>query len=428
MDVLSFANFVPLESLGREDMGHSTMRAPTPERDRTRLAGQLRERSPELERDILAYFTEQASMDVGVAHLLRSLPAVIAAALDAWVSAIEHGHDWHVPTQVRSHARRAAVNGVDMPSSLRRSSHAATLVLQVLGDTLHAGSYSAATQRYAITTTSSVTNALVAAVAEGHAQELRRGMQTKAELVSELVRRLLNHEDVDTRELGYDLAANHICVIAAGKGVLKIIEITAERSGLARLVAPQDDGTIWAWFGSKSALQTSDVTRHILKSKSRMDTYIAISEPIRGIDGFRGAHWQANVTFSAALRDSAGPAMFADVADVVPFLQNPRAANALIALFLDPLRNNKADGDPLIATLAGYFACDCNASSACALLGVHRRTVEKHIRAAEERMKGRPLRVWRRQTELAMRIERLRVVGAHGGYCAELQVPSGARS
>jgi hypothetical protein len=386
-------------------MGHSTTRAPTPERDRTRLAEQLRERSPELERDILAYFTEQASMDVGVAHLLRSLPAVIAAALDAWVSAIEHGHDWHVPTQVRSHARRAAVNGVDMPSSLRRSSHAATLVLQVLGDTLHAGSYSAAAQRYAMTTTSSVANALTAAVAEGHAQELRRGMQTKAELVSELVRRLLNHEDVDTRELGYDLAANHICVIAAGKGILKTIEVTAERLGLALLAAPQDDGTVWTWFGSKGPLPVSVVARRLPASVA--DAIIAISEPACGVDGFRGVHWQAHTAFSTGLRNSKPVTLFADIADVAPFLQDPRAARALTETYLVPLRDGKNSSSRLIATLDAYFRCDCNASSAAASLKAHRRTIEKRIGAAEERMGGRPLRAWRRQVELALRVEQL---------------------
>lgn len=390
-------------------MGHSTTREPTPEHDRARLAGQLRERLPRLEQDVLAYFAEQASTDVGVAHLLHSLPIVIAAALDGWVSAIEEGHDWHIPTQMlRSHARRAAVNGVAMPSSLRRSSHVAALVLEALSEVLHLGSYSAGTQRYAMTTTNSVANALTAAVAEGHAQELRSGIQTKAERVSELVRRLLNGEDVDARELGYDLTVEHICVVATGNKILKTTEVTAERLGFAVLVAPQDDETVWAWFGGKAPLPVSDVARSYLASAT--DAIIAISEPAAGVDGFRAVHQQAHTAFSAGLCNSQQVTLFADVVDIAPFLQDPRAAQVLIKTYLVPLYDRRGRSN-LIATLDAYFRCDCNASSAAASLKVHRRTIENRIGAAEKRMGGRPLRAWRRQVELAIHLESMQATG-----------------
>jgi hypothetical protein len=48
--------------------------------------------------------------------------------------------------------------------------------------------------------------------------------------------------------------------------------------GLALLVAPQDDGTIWAWFGGHNALQTSDVTRDTPCSEYNVYVLMTVGE------------------------------------------------------------------------------------------------------------------------------------------------------
>lgn len=384
-------------------MDHARARKPMPGDERIELAERLREHLPRLNEEILAHFTAQASSEVGAAHLLPALPGAIAAALEAWLAAIEHGHDWPVPAEVSVHARRAAANGIDISASLRRCSHASKLVLRALIEELASHSYDGSLQPEAISITTSLMNGLASALAEAHKQEMKRIGQTRAERISELVRRLLNNEEIDVRELRYDLKAWHNCVIAADQAALATLEVVAEQLGAQIVGAPQDDGTIWAWFGFKRPVSARTVVECLLKSTFK--AFTAVSEPASGIDGFQHSHWQAHLTFAAKFSDPHGIGLFTDIADLAPFLENPSATRAIIALTLDPLRAYRPEGETLINTLAIYCASDCNASTAGSILKMHRKTVQNHIASAEALMGGKPLSTWRRRFELAIRLE-----------------------
>ncbi len=48
--------------------------------------------------------------------------------------------------------------------------------------------------------------------------------------------------------------------------------------GLTLRVAPQDDGTIWAWFGGHNALQTLDVNRNTPRSEYNVYVLMTVGE------------------------------------------------------------------------------------------------------------------------------------------------------
>jgi GGDEF-like domain/PucR C-terminal helix-turn-helix domain len=390
-------------------MDYARARKPTLGDDRIELAERLRERwLPQLTQEILEYFTTQASTDVGAAHLLRALPGAIAAALEAWLAAIEYGHDWPVPTEVTAHARRAAANGIDISASLHRCSYAAKLVLRALINELASYPYDKTLQPEAVAITTSLIGGLASAIAEAHKQELTRTSQTRSERISELVRRLLNHEEIDMRELRYPLSAQHNCVIATDQATLTTLEATAEYLGGHLLGVPQDDGTIWAWFSFPRPVSAKAIAHRLTPSTA--DTFLAVSEPASGLDGFRHSHWQARLAFAAKLNTACGVALFGEIADLAPFLEHPYAARTLIALSLDPLRTNRPNDDDLIDVIDAYCVSNCNASSAGSLLKMHRKTVQSRVESAEALMGNRPLRDWRGQFEIARRLENIHVL------------------
>lgn len=71
-----------------------------------------------------------------------------------------------------------------------------------------------------------------------------------------------------------------------------------------------------------------------------------------------------------------------------------------------PLAAEKDGGMALRETLRAYFACDRNATSAAAALGVTRQTVNNRLRAIEQRL-GREIGSCSIELDLALRVEGL---------------------
>jgi hypothetical protein len=249
-------------------------------------------------------------------------------------------------------------------------------------------------------------NRLTEAVLDAYRREAVRTPSSPDERRARLVQQLLSGASQDTAKLDYPFdRVWHTCVIAAGSAGAQAVETIATALKPARLVVPQGKALVRAWFGGSVPVETGAIEKIVLAMAPGSLT-LALSEPAKDLDGFRLAHRQAQAALRVALVEQRLVARWVDVALLTHWVADPPLAAAFVDACLGPLNALRNKGAQARETLRALFEAGGQAANAAAKLGVHRHTVDRHVKAIEEQLGYLP---FDRHAELglALRLEAL---------------------
>jgi hypothetical protein len=364
------------------------------------LLERLSARGEEIEEGIVA-----AAIGIGLLaeHDAQGLTRLRAAARELVVmigEVIDEGPEWtpRLPTGVAAEVGGLARLGVGLESVMRGYYATSALCLEFAGgetEELPEG-----TLQYLIEIQARHGDALLAIVATGFNDEVARLERTpSARRRDEQARRLLAGELVETPDLDYDLAGWHRALIVLGLDGVSATRRLAERLGARLLLIPQGPETTWAWLGADHPVPFEE-----LRGSAPVDRVrLACGEAREGLAGWRLSHREAAASVEILRR---GPAPLVRCSDVVleaALLGEEPLRRALVDTYLGPLGDGR-EGPVLRATLRAYFACNLNAASTAASLGVDRHTVQRRLRRVEQLL-GRGLETCRAEVEVALRVE-----------------------
>ena len=242
---------------------------------------------------------------------------------------------------------------------------------------------------------------LLAAVGEEHGREAEARLpSTRERRHAKRIERLLAGEPADTSEIAYDFDGWHVGVVAAGGGGEPALRDLATEVD-CRLLLREEEGTIWAWLGSRRRLDPEELVGALpgtgtgapVAAEPARDRPLAIAlgEPAEALSGWRLTHRQAAAALPVALRGAEPVVRYADVALLAAALQDELLATSLRDLYVKPL-SQRRDGHVLRETLRAYVGAEGNVSATASSLGVSRQTVRSRLRTAEVLLR-RPLKV-----------------------------------
>ena len=370
------------------------------------LAARLRERLPELEAAIANRAHAIADpRKVPDPTYPERLGEALDAALDFALTVIEDGERraTGLPSPVLSEARVAARAGVPLETVLHRYFAANALLGDFLIEEADRAEAPSAAVRVLMRRQATSFERIVEAVTDEHGREAKAWPSSTAERRRECVKSLLAGELVDHSELGYDLDAHHLAVMAKGEGAPEAMRMLADHLDRRLLAVSREEEPVWAcWLGGRAPLDSLQALRAL--GEVPLDrVFVTIGEPGEGIAGWRLSHRQAKAALPIAERSGQATLRYADVILSASILRDDLVAASLRQLYLEPLEGMRDGGRAARETLRAYFAAERNISSTAAALGVDRRTVTNRIRAIEE-LFARPLSEFATDLEIALRL------------------------
>ena len=215
--------------------------------------------------------------------------------------------------------------------------------------------------------------ALPAAVSAEYAREAGNRPSSASERRRECVKSLLAGELVDHSDLGYDLDAHHLALMAKGEGAQEAMRVLAGRLDRRLLAVRREEEHAWAcWLGGRHPLEAERALRAL--GEIPLDgVWVTLGEPGDGLVGRRLSHRQAKAALPIAARRGQAILRYADVALLASILRDDLVTTSLRQLYLEPLERARDDGKVGRETLRAYFAAERNVSSTAAALGVDRR-------------------------------------------------------
>ncbi len=373
----------------------------------TALAARLRERLPEIRAAVTTrVYSISDPREVSDPAYLEGLNAALTAAVDHRLAVLEDGERRApaVPAVLIAQARLDARDGVSLDTVLRRYFAGNALFGDFLVEEAERAEVPSSTLRRLLAEQATLGDRLLAAVSAEHAREAKNRPRNAAERRRECVKRLLAGELVDRSELGYDLDAHHLAVMAKGDGAAEAMRALAGILDRRLLAVCREEEPIWAcWLGGGQPLEAERALKAL--AEVPLDrVVVTVGEPGEGLAGWRFSHRQAKAALPIAERRGQAVVRYADVALIASILGDDLVSTSLRRIYLEPLEGARDGGKVARETLRAYFAADRNVSSTAAALGVDRRTVTNRIRAIEE-LFGRPLREISTDLETALRLD-----------------------
>ena len=194
------------------------------------LAARLRERLPEIRAAITTRVHAISDPhEVTDPAYLQGLNAALAAAIDHRLTVLEVGERRApaIPAVLLAQARLDARDGVSLDTVLRRYFAGNTLFGDFLVEEAERAEVPSAALRRLLGAQATVGDRLLAAVSAEHAREANSWPSSPAERRRECVKSLLAGELVDHSELGYDLDAQHLALMAKGEGSPEAMRVLA---------------------------------------------------------------------------------------------------------------------------------------------------------------------------------------------------------
>lgn len=374
---------------------------------RTVLAARLRERVPELQRAVATRVHAISDpREVADPGYLQGLNEATAAAIEYRLGVLEAGERQapDVPAVLLAQARLEARDGVPLDTVLRRYFAGNALFGDFLVEEAERAEVPSAALRPLLAAQATFVDRLIAAVSEEHAREAKNRPRSAAERRRQCVKALLAGELVDRAELGYDLDAHHLAVLAKGDGAEELMRAVAGRLDRQLLAVQREEEPILAcWLGGTRPLASVDAVG-ALAAAAPERVSVAVGEPAEGLVGWRFSHNQAKAALPIAERRGRPVLRYADVAVLASIARDDLLATSLRRLYLEPLERTRDGGRVARQTLRAYFDAERNVSSTAAALGVDRRTVRNRLRGIEELL-GRPLTGSLADLEIALRLD-----------------------
>jgi PucR C-terminal helix-turn-helix domain/GGDEF-like domain len=369
------------------------------------LAVRLRSRREEIEQAIStrALALSRPAEESGPEYL-EGLHAAVSAGVELGVAAIGRGEAAlpPVPATMLEQARLAARSGVGLDTVLRRylAGHA------MLGDFVveeAEGEVPSLVLKRLLRRLAATTDRVLADVTAAYNEEADASGRGHGRRCVELTERLLAGEPLDASELGYDLDAHHLGLLAAGPEAAESLRELARSLDARLLSVEREGGVLWAWLGRHEPLECEDVRRFAAATLAPRST-IALGEPGEGRSGWRLTHRQALAAFPVASRSDRALVRYADVALLASILQDDLLSTSLRRLYLERLETERDGGAALFKTLRAYFGSGRSVSSAALVLGVSRNTVSNRLRTVEQRL-ARPLSTCGLDLDAALKLE-----------------------
>jgi hypothetical protein len=370
---------------------------------RRKLATRLRTRSAEGEQTFIARISAIAEFEMD-AEFLAGLRTASKETIDYALRAVEEGENWpvSVPPSVATQIRLLAREGASLEAMLHGYSIVHNLLMEVLTEEMDP--LPPDVLGYMLRVASQQSDRLMMALTNEYVNEVARLERSSAQRLAERVQRLLAGEPPRQAELGYDLDAWHLGMIASGRAPESSARRLAEELGCQLLLVPRGPGTVWAWLGARRCLSASEFER-LASSKLGSSASFAFGESREGIDGWRLTHQEAQLALTVSLRSSKRVVRCSDVALLAAAARDETIVRFLLDAYLRPVER-RTNGDALKRTLRSYLTANCNAASAAAALGIDRHTVQRHLGKIEESL-GRTLGSCRAELEVALRVDAL---------------------
>ena len=222
------------------------------------------------------------------------------------------------------------------------------------------------------------------------------------------VRHVLEGEAAPAGELDYNLAADHIAVIAWGPDARKeLTRIGVSHPGPSLVLRATDD-LCWGWYArrewGKDSLSLDPVSPGAAVG-------IATGGPASGVDGFRRSHEEAGDAYVVARRTGPDVVDYGEVSIEALAVQNEAAAKRFVSHALGDLEGVGARIEVLRDTLRAYYRHAQNGAATAQDLGVHEQTVARRLASAAQLLNSHPSEC-RAEVEAALRISEM--LGARG--------------
>jgi len=371
------------------------------------LASRLRERLPEIQAAVATrIYAISDPQEIADPAYLQALNGALATAVDHRLTVLEAGerNAPPVPPVLLAQARLDARDGVSLDTVLRRYFAGNSLFGDFLVEEAERAGVPSSALRRLLAAQATLGDRLLDAVSVEHAREAKSRPANAAERRRECVKRLLAGELVDHSELGYDLDAHHLAVMAKGEGAPEAMRALAARLDRRLLAVCHEEEPVWAcWLGGGQPLAAEQALQAL--ADIPLDRVaVSLGEPGEGLAGWRLSHRQAKAALPIAERRGRAVVHYADVALLAAILGDDLAATSLRQLYLQPLERGRDRGKVARETLRAYFATERNISSTAAVLGVDRRTVTNRLRAVED-LFGRLLRDFATEIETALQLD-----------------------
>jgi hypothetical protein len=318
-----------------------------------------------------------------------------------------------IPPVVLIQARLAARNRISLDTVLRRYHGGNTLFSELLIEEADRCELPRDDLKRLFRLLACSFDTLLAAVSEEHSREAGARMETTERRHLSVIERVLGGELVGSSELGYDLDANHLALVASGRGAAIALRRVGESVDRRLLVAEPGPEIVWAWLGGHRPIDAREFELLVAADWGE-GVALACGEPGKGVVGWRLSHRQAAAALPVAQRVSQNLVRYGDVALLASVLQDDLLATSLRQLYLTPLTQERNQGAIAKATLRAYFAAGGNASSAGVALGVSRRTVASRLATIEERL-GRKVEAASAELETVLRLEEIEAMKEAGG-------------
>ncbi len=380
------------------------------------MAEQLRARLPEIIEAIVARVRDAVPDPVRDEdpEYAEGLRAAVIAAIELVLSGIAHGdgRKMPVPLEVVAQAHRAAREGVSVGAVLRRyiAGNARLEDFVVQEANRGNGGGRPTVMGEALRTQAVLFDRLSASIEAEYKEASAGAKRSQEQHRAELVHDLLAGRPIEAAELGYELDAWHLGLIATGAGAAPAVRAIAARLDRELLSVAGSEGSLWAWLGGPRRLATADVEQAV-RSGGLADVSLVLGEPAKGPGGWRMTHRQAHAALLVARRAPQGFTRYADVALLALALQVEVMARSLIDTYLAPLDTPGNGGPVLRDTLRAYFKAGRSVSSTAAALAVSRNTVERRLQKIEQKL-GRQLPACLAELEVALRLDDLGVAAS----------------
>lgn len=358
--------------------------------------------------------------------LLGLLHATVAANVDTYFSAIRHNipvADIAAPAVALEHARRLAQRGVPVNTLVRgyRLGHsvALQLVLEEIRTAQLEPDLSLSVLGQMSTLMFGYIDEMSQQVVAVYQAERERWLDSRNAVRALRVREILSNEsnDVDamTTEIRYPLRRTHVAIVVwypeSGGDRLSAAETftkhLAESLAVhgAPLFIPADNTTGWAWLPlpSTDAADVVDQIRSYAQAAAD-EPWVAIGDPLPGVQGFRRSHQQALAAHTVAVASGAARVSAASdpgISAAALLGGEVEAARAWVAEVLGPLACATDSDERLRDTLRVFLRTGSSFKAAGELLHFHVNTMKYRIQRAVER-RGRPIAEDRLDVEIAL--------------------------
>jgi DNA-binding PucR family transcriptional regulator len=389
------------------------------------LEDRLAELTPSIQQAVVSRLFElQADR-----QLLELLADTVERNIDTFFSAIRHGipiDRVEPPTAALEYARRLAQHGVSANALVRSYRFGQQALLNVVHDEVRSANLDAQLSLdvfQQITTTSfryidRISRRVLTTYQDEHDRLLENRNSMRALRVREVLDAVAGTEiDVDalTTAIRYPLRRVHLAVVAwcAGPGngdeiatMERFIGELAESAGSSEspLFLTVDRMTAWAWIPLGADAASSAVARIRKFAQARKETpFVAVGEPLPGVDGFRRSHSQACDARAVAIACGSRVLSAGDRGVLAAALigANLAAARTWVGEVLGPLASATDGDERLRETLQVFLRTGSSFKAAAEELHLHSNSVKYRVGRAVAR-RGRPITDDRLDVEIAL--------------------------